>query len=131
MLFRIRTTDLRRAATKVSELQVVYVDANGNVEEVPLEMIGDRNLAANEVRTIPQPDTGNIRFDTPGRKETLVVLCHIAGASQFKLDKEMAARLLKKYKNNFKRGVAIELSKKVRSDPATNGFKFVTFNVSE
>lgn len=94
-------------------------------------MIGDRNLAANEVRTIPQPDTGNIRFDTPGRKETLVVLCHIAGASQFKLDKEMAARLLKKYKNNFKRGVAIELSKKVRSDPATNGFKFVTFNVSE
>ncbi|QKN14326.1 hypothetical protein HR059_07555 [Sinorhizobium meliloti WSM1022] len=72
-LFRIRTTDLRRAATKVSELQVVYVDANGNVEEVPLEMIGDRNLAANEVRTIPQPDTGNIRFDTPGRNETLVI----------------------------------------------------------
>lgn len=118
-------------ANKACDLQVVYVEADGNVESIPEEMIGKERLKAGEVRTIPQPETGVIRFDTPGKNETLVILCRTEDLAGFNLDKEKAIELTKKYKSNFKRGVAIELAKKVRSDPEANAFKFITFNISQ
>lgn len=118
-------------ANKACDLQVVYVEADGNVESIPEEMIGKARLKAGEVRSIPQPETGVIRFDTPGKNETLVILCRTEDLAGFNLDKEKAVELTKKYKSNFKRGVAIELAKKVRSDPEANAFKFITFNISQ
>ena len=125
------TLGVEVTASKDCKLQVVYVEADGNVEPFPEEMTGGTLLKAHEKREIPQPGSGRIRFDTPGKDETLVVMCRTDDQADFTLDKEKAIDIAKRFKNNFKRGVAIELDRQVKETPEKKGFYLVTYNVTE
>lgn len=117
-------------SSKPCELQVVYVEDTGNVEDIPQAMIGDKILKAGEKRLIPQPDTGDLIFDTPGKNETLVALCRVDGLGDFRLDKEKARKIAAQHKI-FKRGLSVSLKQKVETDASTMAFELVNFNISE
>jgi mono/diheme cytochrome c family protein len=117
-------------ASKACELQVVYVEESGNVEDIPQAMVGTPYLQAGEKRTIPQPNSGDLTFDEPGKNETLVALCRVDGLGDFRLDKKKAKEIAAKHPK-FKRGISISLKEKVDTDAANMAFETVNINVSQ
>lgn len=117
-------------SSKTCELQVAYVEEDGNVEDIPQAMIGERFLLAGEKRTIPMADSGDLTFDKPGRDETLVALCRVDGLGDFRLDKKKAKEIAAKHRK-FKRGISVVLKEKVDTDPTHIAFEFVNINVSK
>ena len=115
-------------SSKDCELQVVYVEESGNVEDIPAKMIGDPYLKAGEKRTIPQADSGDLIFDEPGKDETLMALCRVNGLGDFRLDKKKAREIAAKHPK-FKRGITISLKEKVDTDSANMAFESVNINV--
>lgn len=117
-------------SNKDCELQVVYVEESGNVEDIPEAMIGTPYLKAGEKRTIPQPDSGDLIFDEPGKNETLIALCRVSGLGDFRMDKKKAQEIAAKDPGKFKRGIAVSLKQKVATDAANMAFDTVNINVN-
>lgn len=131
-------------ATNACELQVFYVEADGNVEVVPQEMIGEKNLQAGKARRIPDPASGDLVFDTAAKNETLLLFCREGGLGNQRLSAEQAKKLAEKSGETASRGLAIKLfekakeaEKKVEAEDGKKGGKgtsaihMVTFNVKE
>lgn len=129
-------------ANKKCELQIFYIEADGNVEVVPQEMIGDAFLEPGKARTIPDPATGALVFDTEGADETLLLFCREGGLGDQRLSADAAKDLVKKSNQPASRGLAIKLFEKAKAEEAkadaknadtggkgTSAIHMVTFNV--
>lgn len=131
-------------ATRACELQVFYVEADGNVEVVPQEMIGKEFLTADKARRIPDPATGDLVFDTSAANETLLLFCREGGLGNQRLSAEDAKDLVKKSGQPASRGLAIKLFEKAKAEEkkaeanneekggkGTSAIHMVTFNVKD
>lgn len=125
-------------ASKACELQIFYVEADGNVEVIPQEMIGEAFLESEKARRIPDPATGDLVFDEAASDETLLLFCREGGLGDQKLSADDAKALVKKSGEPASRGLAIELFEKKTAEekkaPATKGtsaIHMVTFNVKD
>jgi mono/diheme cytochrome c family protein len=119
-------------ANRRCELQVLYVEETKTVEELPPEVLGPAYLEAGEVRRIPVAGSGfQLRFDTPGRGETMVAFCREGGLA----DKRISAQAAIDYANEryqpLSRGLVIERTQTVAKDNGQSATNAVTFNVSQ
>ncbi|MEC9343212.1 MAG: hypothetical protein VYD64_05125, partial [Pseudomonadota bacterium] len=123
-------------ASDSCELQIFYVEADGNVEVIPQEMIGEAFLGAEKARRIPDPATGDLVFDSAAENETLLLFCRTGGLGDKRLSADDAKKLAKKSKEPAARGLAIQLfedkkaeEKKDASVKGVTAIHMVTFNV--
>lgn len=125
-------------ANRRCELQVLYVEANGNVEVVPQEMIGAPFLEPGKPRRIPQPGVGALVFDTPAYNETLLVLCREGGLGPQRLDAAAARKLIEASRQPPSRGLAIKLVERQKAQAAAapqqkgrSAINMISFNIRE
>jgi hypothetical protein len=125
-------------ANDACELQIFYIEADGNVEVIPQEMIGDKFLTANKARRIPDPATGDLVFDSPAEDETLLLFCRSGGLGDQRLSADDAKKLVEKSKQPAARGLAIQLIKKGKEEgekdatlKGASAIHMVTFNVKD
>ncbi|SHL22591.1 c-type cytochrome [Roseibium suaedae] len=130
-------------ANNACELQIFYVEADGNVEVIPDEMIGDPFLQPGEPRLIPDKSVGALIFDTPANDETLVLNCREGGLRDQRLSAHEARSVVRASRQPPSRGLAVKLFEKNKaqaasaakttshSQPArqTSAVHMVTFNV--
>ena len=132
-------------ASNACEVQIFYIESDGNVEVIPQEMIGEATLPAGKARTIPDPASGKLVFDTPGSDETLLLFCREGGLGNQRLSAEDAKKLVKKSGETATRGLAIKLFEKAKAEEkkadekeggdakeggkGTSAIHMVTFNV--
>ena len=111
------------------ELQVFYVDQSYNVLELDNRVIGDPMLSANVRKTIPDQRGFQLKFDSPGKGETMFAYCRTGGLS----DKRMTVNeILDFARSNAKpvsRGLSIQAAEVVSSDAGKSAFHMTTFNV--
>ncbi|AXS41575.1 DUF4384 domain-containing protein [Breoghania sp. L-A4] len=96
-------------ANHACELQIFYVEADGNVEVIPQQMIGQPFLEAGIPRTIPDSSVGALVFDTPAHNETLLLNCKEHGLGKGRLSAKQARALVKRSHQPPSRGLAIML----------------------
>ncbi|MDO9418600.1 c-type cytochrome [Pararhizobium sp.] len=113
------------------ELQLFYVEENGNVEVFPDQIIGSTTLNANEKRVIPQPGSGTLTFDTPAASETMLAFCRAGGLGDYRMTADQARDLVKKSHQPVTRGLAIALTKKAEADNGASGVQMVTFEIKD
>ncbi len=134
-------------ATNKCELQIFYIESDGNVEEIPQSMIGEKFLEAGKARVIPDPAAGDVFFDTKGADETMLLFCREGGLGNQRLDAKGAKALAKKSGENNSRGIAVKLFEKAKAEEkkadaaaggdakeggkGTSAIHLVTFNVKE
>ncbi|WP_099554987.1 hypothetical protein [Hartmannibacter diazotrophicus] len=143
---RVRNTDVfvdeqltfEVVANKACELQIFYVEADGNVEVIPQEMIGEPFLKPGVPRTIPNPAVGALVFDTPAHDETLLLHCKEGGLGHDRLSAEEARRLVKSSHQPPGRGLAIKMFENTKkaapkqvAEPAGSAIHMVSFNVKD
>ena len=87
-------------SNKACELQIVYVESNGNVEIFPSQLVGDPWLKAHEPKHIPLQGSGEIEFDEPGHAETLILFCSEKGLGHDRLTTEAAKAIAAKVQQN-------------------------------
>jgi mono/diheme cytochrome c family protein len=128
-------------ANRRCELQVFYVEADGNVEIIPQEMIGKNFLEAETPRQIPDPASGDLVFDAPALNETLLLFCREGGLGEQRLSAEEAKKLAEESGQPASRGLAIKLFEKAKQaeenadahnqtgGKGTSAIHMVTFNV--
>lgn len=119
------------SANQACELQILYVEENGNVEVIPDEMIGNTTLQPGERRLIPQPGTGTLTFDTAAPAETMLAFCRVGGLAEQKLTLEKARQYVAQSKLPPTRGLAVNLAKKARADNGASSVQMVTFEIKE
>lgn len=102
-------------ASNACELQIFYVEQDGNVEIIPQEMIGEKFLKAGETRRIPDPVSGDLVFDTPGKDETLLLFCREGGLGDQRLSAADAKKLARESGDPASRGLAIQLNEKIKA----------------
>lgn len=136
----------RVTANNACELQIFYVEADGNVEIIPDAMIGDPVLHPGQPRIIPDPAVGALVFDTPAHDETLVLNCREGGLGNHRLSAAEARKLVRATRQPPSRGLAVKLFEKNRTELAaqslpqakgqtlapprqTSAVHMVTFNV--
>lgn len=102
-------------ASNACELQVFYVEDDGNVEVIPQEMIGEKFLKAGAARRIPDPASGDLVFDTPGKDETLLLFCREGGLGDQRLSAGDAKKLVKESGDPASRGLAVQLFEKTKA----------------
>ena len=114
------------------------MEADGNVEVIPQEMIGDKFLTANKPRRVPDPSTGDLVFDRADENETLLLFCRSGGLGDKRLSAEDAKKLAEKSKQPPARGLAIQLFEKNKEEgkkdaklKGASAIHMVTFNVKE
>ncbi|MEI2300325.1 c-type cytochrome [Ensifer sp. MJa1] len=117
------------SANQACELQILYVEENGNVEVIPDAMIGNTTLQPGERRQIPQPGTGTLTFDTPAPAETMLAFCRVGGLGDQKLTVEKARQYVAKSKQPPTRGLAINLAKQAQADAGASSVQMVTFEI--
>ena len=134
-------------ANRACELQIFYVEEDGNVETIPQEMIGAPNLDAGKARLIPDPASGDLVFDTPAANETLLLFCREGGLGDKRMSAEEAKKLAKDSGEPASRGLAVKLFEKAKADEkladakaggdakeggkGTSAIQMVSFNVKE
>lgn len=115
---------------KTCELQIFYVEENETVEEIIPEIIGPAILRAGETRRIPVSGSGyQLRFDTPGRGETMFAYCRVGGLGRERLRADTVLTYADERSMTPLRGISQEAVSRVESDAGQSGFNFVTFNV--
>ncbi len=117
------------SANEACELQVLYVESTGNVEEIPAAMIGSTTLQPGERRQIPQPGSGSITFDSPAPAETMIAFCRVGGLGDKRMTAEDARRLVAQSNQPATKGIAINLAKKAEADNGASTLNMVTFDV--
>ncbi len=118
-------------ANQACELQILYVEENGNVEVIPDEMIGNTTLQPGESRLIPQPGTGTLTFDTAAPAETMLAFCRVGGLADQKLTVEKARQYVAASKLPPTRGLAVNLAKKAQADKGASSVQMVTFEIKD
>lgn len=130
-------------ANRDCELQVFYVEADGNVEIVPQNMIGEKFLSSGKARRIPDPAEGDLVFDTPALNETLLLFCREGGLGDQRLSAEQAKKLAGESGQPASRGLAVKILEKAKDaekvaekanqegGKGTSAIHMVTFNVKE
>ena len=129
-------------ANNKCELQIFYVESDGNVEEIPQSMIGEAFLEAGKPRAIPDPASGDLVFDAVGADETMLLFCREGGLGNQRLNAKGAKKLAKSSGEATSRGIAIKLFEKAKADEkkadanneatggkGTSAIHLVTFNV--
>ena len=115
---------------KTCELQIFYVEENETVEEIIPEIMGPAILKAGETRRIPVAGSGyQLRFDTPGRGETMFAYCRVGGLGNERLHAGTVLAYAEERSMTPLRGISQEAVSRVKSDAGQSGFNFVTFNV--
>lgn len=123
------TFDVR--ANRRCELQVLYVEETRVVEELPPEVIGPAFLEAGESRRIPFPGSGlQLRFDTPGRGETMVAFCREGGLGEKRITGQQAMDFARERFQPLSRGIVIERTQQVAADNGQSATNVVTFDVA-
>ncbi|WP_181705479.1 c-type cytochrome [Chthonobacter rhizosphaerae] len=118
-------------ATKRCELQVLYVEETRVVEDLPTEVIGPAFLEAGETRRIPFPGSGfQLRFDTPGRGETMVAFCREGGLGTKRITGAAAMAFAKERFQPLSRGIVIERTQQVAADNGLSATNVITFDVA-
>ncbi len=118
-------------ANRKCELQVLYVEETKTVEELPPEVLGPVFLEAGETRRIPFPGSGlQLRFDTPGKGETMVAFCREGGLGDKRISGQGAVDYAKERFQPLSRGLVIERTDQVAKDNGQSATNAVTFNVS-
>lgn len=102
-------------ASNKCEMQIFYIESDGNVEEIPQAMIGEKFLEAGKPRTIPDPATGDVFFDAAGADETMLLFCREGGLGNQRLDAKGAKELAKKSGEATSRGIAVKLFEKAKA----------------
>jgi hypothetical protein len=117
-------------ANRACTLQIIYVEINDSIVELPASVIGAQPLAPGERRLIPQPASGlQLRFDSPGVGETLLAFCREPSSAQPALDAdEMLALARERYQPLF-RGLTIEAAERTGEDLGRSAFASVTIDV--
>ena len=117
-------------ANRACTLQIIYVEINDSIVELPASVIGAQPLAPGERRLIPQPASGlQLRFDSPGVGETLLAFCREPSSAQPALDAdEMLALARERYQPLF-RGLTIEAAERTEEDLGRSAFASVTIDV--
>ncbi|MDP9629923.1 UNVERIFIED_ORG: mono/diheme cytochrome c family protein [Ensifer adhaerens] len=119
------------SVNQACELQILYVEENGNVEIIPDEMIGHTTLQPGESRLIPQPGTGTLTFDTAAPAETMLAFCRVGGLADQRLTVEKARAFVAQSKLPPTRGLAVNLAKKAQADNGASSVQMVTFEIRE
>ncbi|MBZ7921384.1 c-type cytochrome [Ensifer adhaerens] len=119
------------SANQACELQILYVEENGNVEVIPDVMIGNTTLQPGERRLIPQPGTGTLTFDTPAPAESMLAFCRAGGLGDQKLTVEKAREYVSKSRLPPTRGLAINLAKRAQGDAGASSVQMVTFEIKD
>lgn len=117
------------SANQACELQILYVEENGNVEVVPDVMIGNITLQPGERRLIPQPGTGTLTFDTPAPSESMLAFCRVGGLGDQRLTVEKARDYVARSRLPPTRGLAINLAKQAQGDAGASSVQMVTFEI--
>jgi len=117
------------SANQACELQILYVEENGNVEVIPDVMIGNITLQPGERRLIPQPGTGTLTFDTPAPSESMLAFCRVGGLGDQRLTVEKARDYVAKSRLPPTRGLAINLAKQAQGDAGASSVQMVTFEI--
>lgn len=117
------------SANHACELQILYVEENGNVEVIPDVMIGNITLQPGERRLIPQPGTGTLTFDTPAPSESMLAFCRVGGLGDQRLTVEKARDYVAKSSLPPTRGLAINLAKQAQGDAGASSVQMVTFEI--
>ena len=117
-------------ASQRCELQIFYVEENEVIEEILPAIVGPAFLEAGETRRIPHQGSGmQIRFDTPGRGETMFAFCRVGGLR----DQRMSAADILDYASERSmtplRGITQEAVAQVEEDRGDSAMSFITFNV--
>jgi hypothetical protein len=119
-------------ANRRCELQVLYVEETKTVEELPPEVLGPAYLEAGETRRIPVAGSGfQLRFDTPGRGETMVAFCREGGLAEKRISAQGAIDYANDRFQPLSRGLVIERTQTVAQDNGQSATNAVTFNVSQ
>ncbi|WP_371347807.1 cytochrome c [Ancylobacter sp. IITR112] len=105
-------------ANRRCELQLLYVEATGEVEVIPQEMIGAPFLEPGRPRRIPQEGVGDLVFDTPAYNETLLAFCREGGLGAERLDAARARALIAASGAPPSRGLAIKLVERQKAQAA-------------
>lgn len=118
------------SANKRCELQIFYVEESKNIEELPQVILGPKFLEPGEVRRIPYLGSGlQIRFDTPGKGETMLAFCREGGLGDQRMDATAALEYSRSRSQPLTRGISIEAASKVAADNGASATNHVTFNV--
>ena len=118
------------SANKRCELQILYVEEAQTIEEMPQQILGPVFLEAGEVRKIPYEGSGlQIRFDTPGKGETMLAICREGGLGDKRMTAQGALDYARSHFQPLTRGISIEAAKVVQSDGGASATNHVTFNV--
>ena len=117
-------------ANRRCELQILYVEETKTVEELPPEVLGPTFLDAGETRRIPYPGSGmQLRFDTPGKGETMVAFCREGGLGDKRISGQGAVAYANERFQPLSRGLVIERTETVARDNGQSATNVVTFNV--
>jgi mono/diheme cytochrome c family protein len=118
------------STNKDCELQIMYIEANKNIEEYPQQVLGPNILMAGEWRKIPFPGSKiRVQFDEPGNGETLVAFCRVGGLKEHRISKDGVLAFAKEHSVTKTRGVRFVAEEQVSQDKGESAFNFVTFNV--
>jgi len=118
------------STNRACELQMVYVEINDRIVELPQAVLGDPILRPGERRLIPQPASGlQLRFDRPGIGETLLAYCREPSSAQPRLDAEEMVRIARASFQPLLRGLTIEAASRSEEDGGRSAFASVTIDV--
>ncbi|GAB5446244.1 c-type cytochrome [Gymnodinialimonas sp.] len=111
-------------------LQIIYVEINDAIVELPQSVIGAELIQPGERRLIPQAASGlQLRFDRPGVGETLLAYCREPSSGQPAIDAgQMYAVAQERFMPLF-RGLTIEAANRVEDDAGRSAFASVTIDV--
>lgn len=112
------------------ELQILYVEESKTIEEMPQAILGPVFLEPGEVRKIPYEGSGlQIRFDEPGKGETMLAFCRVGGLGDKRMTAQGALDYARSHFQPLTRGISIEAANTVASDGGASATNHVTFNV--
>jgi mono/diheme cytochrome c family protein len=131
----VRVDDLLEfdiTATRRCELQILYVEETRKVEELPQDVLGPAYLEAGEKRRIPYPGSGfRLRFDTPGKGETMVAFCKEGGLGADRIDGDAAMKYAREHFQPLSRGLVVERVNTVEESAGKSAVHAITFQVSK
>lgn len=112
------------------ELQILYIEANKNIEEYPQVLIGSKFLKAGEWRKIPNAGSKlRAKFDEPGNGETLLAYCRVGGLGNHRINPKDVVALAKELSLDRKRGISFVAEEQVKKDKGASAYNYITFDV--
>lgn len=119
------------STNKDCELQVLYVESDGNVEVFPQSFVGDAVLRAGEQRTIPPAAVGDVVFDAAAPNETLIAFCKAGGLGNDRITADAAKKLAQNASQPLTRGITFKLAEKGKTNAGKSAVQVVAFEVQK